>query len=237
MKCKVVDMGEIDYAGALLQQRNAVKSLQDGSGEEVLFLLEHRPVITIGRNADSSAIIADRARLHAEGIEVHDADRGGNVTYHGPGQLIGYPIIELESSRRDIGTYVRDLENVLIRTLSFFDIEGRRHPDNRGVWVADRKIASIGVRISRWVTSHGFALNITTDLSRFSLIHPCGIIGCSMTSMEKELGKAPAMNEVKARAAADFGEVFGRSMIFTPSADYSLPPGPKSKLKAANDER
>jgi|GEM_PF-3866803 len=139
MKCKVVDMEEIDYAGALLRQRDAVKSLQGGSGEEILFLLEHRPVITVGRNADSSAIIADRARLHAEGIEIHDTDRGGSVTYHGPGQLIGYPIIELELSRRDIGAYVRDLENVLIRTLSFFDIEGRRHPDNRGVWVADRK--------------------------------------------------------------------------------------------------
>jgi len=142
-----------------------------------------------------------------------ETDRGGDVTYHGPGQLVGYPILRLEEGRRDIRRYVNDVEEVLIRALAELSIEAQRHPRHRGVWVGPRKIASLGIRISRWVTSHGFALNVSTDLSYFSLIVPCGIEGCAMTSIERELGRSVEMSAVKEIVTRSFSDVFGREVV------------------------
>ncbi len=216
--CRLIDLGLVSYGEALALQRRTVDELKDTGKGESFFLLEHEPVITMGKNADGSSLIASRRLLEREGIELVHTDRGGDVTYHGPGQLVGYPIILLEPDRRDIARYVRDLEEVIIKTLAAFGVEGYHHPEHRGVWTGDKKIASIGVRISKWVTSHGFALNVSTDLTRFSLIHPCGIVGCTMTSMEVELEEKPDMAEVKRLIAENFAEVFGRELTVATGA-------------------
>jgi lipoyl(octanoyl) transferase len=202
----------MDYDAAFALQKREVERLQRDEGDDVLLFVEHPHVITVGRNADGSALLADRRLLAARGARVVATDRGGDVTYHGPGQLVGYPIVRLEASRRDIRRYVRDLEEVLIRALADFGIFAGRHPEHRGVWVKNRKIASLGIRISRWVTSHGFALNVATDLSYFSLMNPCGISGCTMTSLEAELLAPVAMASVRERVSTRFGDVFERDM-------------------------
>jgi lipoate-protein ligase B len=212
--CRVVDLGLIPYRAALSLQKRDVERLQRGDGEEVLYLLEHPHVITLGRNASGDAIRADRRDIARRGVEVARTDRGGNATYHGPGQLVGYPLLRLEPGRRDIRRYVDDMEDMLIRTVADFGIAGKRHSSHRGVWVAERKIASVGIRISRWVTCHGFALNVSTDLSHFSLINPCGIEGCIMTSMERELSRAVDMASVRQAVARHFSEVYDRSVIW-----------------------
>lgn len=209
----VHDIGLTAFEKAYALQRETVTRLQGGSGEETLYLLEHPHVITKGRNAGESALVAGAELLAQRGVTLVETDRGGDVTYHGPGQLVGYPIIELETGRRDVRRYVTDVEEVLIRTLDVFSIEAHRDPVHRGVWVDDRKIASVGIRISRWVTSHGFALNVNTDLSFFSLIVPCGIEGCQMTSIANELGKQIDMQDVKTAVADIFGDVFGRRPV------------------------
>ena len=219
MTLLVRDLGFVPYEAAHQLQRSIVKRLQMGDGNEMLYLLEHPHVITMGRNATKKAVIAGAAQLMAEGVNLVNTDRGGDVTYHGPGQLIGYPLIRLEEGRRDIRRYVTDVEEVLIRTLDDFNIEGHRDERGRGVWIENRKIASVGIRISRWVTSHGFALNVRTDLSKFSLIHPCGIVGCEMTSIEKELDEPVDMSLVKARVTGHFEAVFGREVM----REFSFP--------------
>src|SRR6187200_1699364 len=158
--CRAIDLGRMDYDDAFALQKREVERRQRGEGDDVLLFVEHPHVITVGRNADGSALVADRTLIEARGAKVVATDRGGDVTYHGPGQLVGYPILRLETSRRDIRKYVHDLEQVLIDTIGDFGVMGERHPVHRGVWVGDRKIASLGVRISHWVTSHGFALNV-----------------------------------------------------------------------------
>jgi lipoate-protein ligase B len=210
--CRTIDLGRVDYEEAWALQRREVERRQKNEGDDVLLFVEHPHVITIGRNADGSALVADRRLIEARGARVVATDRGGDVTYHGPGQLVGYPIIRLEATRRDIRRYVHDLEEVLIETLADFGVFAARHPQHRGVWVQERKIASLGIRISRWVTSHGFALNVSTDLSYFSLMNPCGIPGCAMTSLEMETAKPIAMAAVRERVAAHFGAVFRREM-------------------------
>jgi lipoyl(octanoyl) transferase len=210
--CRTVDLGRLDYDAAFLLQKREVERLQRNEGDDVLLFVEHPHVITVGRNADGSALVADRRLVEARGARVVATDRGGDVTYHGPGQLVGYPIVRLEAARRDIRRYVHDLEGVLIATLADFGVLAGRHPDHRGVWVKNRKIASLGIRISRWVTMHGFALNIATDLSYFSLMNPCGISGCAMTSLETELAAPVSMAAVRDRVSAHFGDVFEREM-------------------------
>jgi lipoyl(octanoyl) transferase len=210
--CRAVDLGRLDYDAAFALQKREVERLQRDDGDDVLLFVEHPHVITVGRNADGSALVSDRRLIEARGARVVATDRGGDVTYHGPGQMVGYPILRLANGRRDIRRYVADLEEVLIDAVADFGIEAARHPVHRGVWVDDRKIASLGIRISRWVTMHGFALNVSTDLSFFSLMNPCGIMGCTMTSMEKELGTAVAMAAVRDRVIAHFGRVFERDM-------------------------
>lgn len=209
----VHDLGRIRYGAALAMQRDAVKRLQDGAGDEMLYLLEHEHVLTLGRNATLASLVASRELLATKGVELVETDRGGDITYHGPGQLVGYPIIALEDGRRDIRRYVNDVEEVLIRTLDHFGVEGRRDPKNRGVWVGDRKIASVGIRISRWVTMHGFALNVNTDLSYFSLIVPCGIAGCRMTTISQEAGRTVDMQSVKDAFTDAFCGIFGRTSV------------------------
>lgn len=205
------DIGSIGYIEAYNLQRQTIERLQEDKGDEMLYLLEHPHVITLGRNATSKSVIAGPALMEQRGVTVVETDRGGDVTYHGPGQLVGYPIIKLEDGRRDIRRFVNDVEESLLRTLSEFSIEGRRDPVHRGVWTGPRKIASVGIRISRWVTSHGFALNVDTDLSYFSLIHPCGITGCEMTTMTRETGSTVDMRDVKAAFVKHFSDIFGRT--------------------------
>jgi lipoyl(octanoyl) transferase len=209
----VHNIGLVSYEDALLLQRRAVSALQDGSGKECLYLLEHPHVITNGRNASDESLLGDPSLLREKGITFVHTDRGGDVTYHGPGQLVGYPIFKLDRTRRDVRRYALDIETALMDTLAGYGIACNRREKYRGVWTKGRKIASIGLRISRWVTSHGFALNVNTDLSYFSLIQPCGIPGCEMTSMERELGSIIDMNEVKRKLTACFAEVFQRDMI------------------------
>ncbi len=220
----VRDLNVIAYNEALELQRQTVTRLQSGEGDEMLYLLEHPHVITLGRNATTDALLADTSLLDRRGVTVVETDRGGDITYHGPGQLVGYPILALEEGRRDIRRYVTDLEEVLLQTLAEFGIEGRRDPVHRGVWVGGKKIASVGIRISRWVTSHGFALNVSTDLSYFSLIHPCGIVGCPMTSISQEKGSAIDMHVVKAIFTDKFSRLFDREVVSEPVA-RSVPRG------------
>ncbi len=187
-ECRAIDLGVIPYREAFLLQKQDVMRIKQGDSSDVLYLLEHPHVFTIGRNASVDAITADHRLIESRGVEIVETDRGGDVTYHGPGQLVGYPLFALEESRRDIRRFVFDLEAALIDTLRDFGIAGERHPEHRGVWTEGRKIASIGIRISRWVTCHGFALNVGTDLSYFDLMTPCGIDGVQMTSIANETG-------------------------------------------------
>jgi lipoate-protein ligase B len=211
--CRAIDLGIVGYDKAFVLQKREVERLQRGEGNDVLLFVEHPHVITVGRNATGSAILADRRLIEARGATVVATDRGGDVTYHGPGQLVGYPILRLAAGRRDVRRYVHDLEQVLIDTLADFGVFAGRHPEHRGVWVRERKIASLGIRISRWVTCHGFALNVDTDLSFFSLMNPCGIVGCTMTSMEQEIPGTVSMNAVRERVTHHFGAVMGREML------------------------
>ncbi|MDA8017684.1 MAG: lipoyl(octanoyl) transferase LipB [Thermoanaerobaculia bacterium] len=209
-------LGRRSYGSLFGVQEDIRRELWAGEGPERLLLLEHEPVFTIGRNADPADVLADRSWLENEGIDVCESNRGGQVTYHGPGQLVGYPIVSLNPDRRDIGLYVRNLQEVLIRVLAEFGIEARRRDDGKefiGVWVGQQKIASIGVHLSRWIAIHGFALNVTTRLEHFDGIVACGLDGVEMTSMEQQLAEAPPMEKLAQRVAVHFGEVFERQMM------------------------
>ncbi len=199
----------MEYARSEELQAGRVRDLQQGNVSDALFFVEHPHILTLGRGADRANILWEERIREERGVSVFETGRGGEVTYHGPGQLVGYPIINLSPDRCDLHRYVRDLEEVLIRSLDDFGISTRRNPGKTGVWVGNEKIASIGVRVSKWVTSHGFAVNVSTDLSYFSSIHPCGIEACSMTSIEAQ-GKSPrSLPEVASRIASHFGGVFG----------------------------
>jgi lipoyl(octanoyl) transferase len=206
-------LGAVDYREGVVLQERCARGLKDGDEPERLLLLEHPPVITLGRNAREIDLLVDAATLETRGIAVETTNRGGQVTYHGPGQLVGYPILNLHPDRRDVGRYLRDLEEILIRTLGHFGIEASRKPALTGVWVGTNKIASIGVHLSRWVTTHGFALNVATDLSHFSLIVPCGIRGLGVTSMERVLGRSIELGQVARILLSEFGAAFEREMV------------------------
>lgn len=172
-------------------------------------------MITLGVNARNGRqhIVATADRLIELGIDVHETGRGGDVTYHGPGQIVGYPILDLNPDRRDVHRYVRDIEDVLLRTASTFDVRATRVQGLTGVWVGGRKLAAIGVRISRWITSHGFALNVATDLDHFDLIVPCGLHGFGVTSLERELGYSVPIADVESAIVGHFADVFERRPI------------------------
>ncbi len=207
-------LGRVDYADALAMQAALVEERRSGAIGDTLLLLEHPPVITLGvkTRQGPNHIIASPDELAREGVAVHETGRGGDVTYHGPGQLVAYPIFDLRPDRCDVHQYVRDLEEVLIRALQPFGIAGRRVTGLSGVWVGapgrERKIAAIGVRISRWITSHGFALNVATDLRHFRLIVPCGIADRGVTSMEQELDRQVSLDEVLPHVEDAFTSVF-----------------------------
>jgi lipoyl(octanoyl) transferase len=218
-------LGRIGYAAALERQLATRAALKSGEGPERFLLLEHSHVYTLGRNATLADVLAGPEWLAARGIEVAECDRGGQVTYHGPGQLVGYPIVNLSPDRRDIRRYVRDLQEVLIRTLAGYGLaaEPRDGQEYIGVWVGDEKIASIGVHLSRWITTHGFALNVSTDLSYFAGIIPCGLHQVRMTSIERLTGQAPSLPEVAEVVARHFGEIFGRELVMETPILASLP--------------
>ena len=213
---RAVWLGRIGYADAWARQKEAAKSLAAG-GDETLLLLEHDPVFTLGRNASEADILWPAETRRTLGIEVYESDRGGKVTYHGPGQLVGYPILNLSPGRRDVKRYVTDLEEVLIRALAGFGISAARSPLKErvtSVWVGNDKIAAIGVHIARWITTHGFALNVTEEpLENFSGIVPCGIADGGVTSIERVSGRRFSVEAVSERVSRSFGEVFGREII------------------------
>jgi lipoyl(octanoyl) transferase len=203
-------IGRVPYAEALALQKQLVEDRREGRTGDVLLLVEHPHVLTLGVRGDGgrSHILASSEVLAARGVAVHETGRGGDITYHGPGQLVGYPIIDLKPDRCDVHRYVRDLEEVLIRVAGDYGLRGERVAGLTGVWIAGEKVAAIGVRIARWITSHGFALNVTTDLDYFNLIIPCGIADRGVTSLSKSLGRQVDRREVEDRLIQRFSEVF-----------------------------
>jgi lipoyl(octanoyl) transferase len=213
---RIEDLGRRPYAEVLELQRDLRRQRIEGElDEDVLLLVEHPPVITLGRGTRPSSLPIAPAELERRGVEVFGVERGGDVTFHGPGQLVGYPILDLRGHRQDLHWYLRSLEDVLIQALGALDIEADRNPGLTGVWTAGRKIASIGIHVKQWVTLHGFALNVTTDLDPFDLIVPCGIRQVVMTSVAAELLRTdsePLMAEVRGRVVGAFCDVFGLSV-------------------------
>lgn len=214
--CQVRRPGRVAYAAGLRLQEELVAQRQRGEGTDTLLLLEHPRVLTLGRNSHPENILLDAASLAARGFEVHEAGRGGDVTYHGPGQLVGYPVLALADDEKDAHAYLRRLEEVLIAALARLGVSADRHPPHTGVWVehegAPKKVAAIGVRLSRWVTSHGFALNVDCDLEDFEVIVPCGIRDHEVTSIAHVADRTPSMAEVGMLVQEEFGRVFGRQM-------------------------
>jgi len=205
-------LGLVPYADGLELQRQLVEDRKADRIPDTLLLLQHPHVLTIGVKKDGrSHILASPDRLTSLGVDVFETGRGGDVTYHGPGQLVGYPIVDLNPDRRDVHRYVRDLETVLIRTAADYSVEAERVEGLTGVWVGDEKLAAIGVRIARWITSHGFALNVSTDLDHFNLIVPCGIADRGVTSLTRLLGRQIDMAEVEFRIIEHFVNVFNLS--------------------------
>ncbi len=206
-----LDLGRVAYLPTLQLQRRLVKELQGtGDGRAYLLLLEHDPpVITLGRRGQNDHILSSGAELLAGGIEVHRTRRGGLVTVHAPGQLVGYPILSLRSGRLKLGEYVHKLEEVLVRLLGRFGLEGRREEGQIGLWVGREKVAAIGVAVSRWVTYHGFALNVSTDLSHFERIVPCGTSEAGVTNLAKLTGGVIGVSQTKPSLVECFAEVFG----------------------------
>jgi lipoyl(octanoyl) transferase len=259
----VVNLGMIDYATALRLQRSLVAMRKDNRIGDTLLLLEHTPVITLGRNAKEKNIVAPRDFLESKGVELFETDRGGDVTFHGPGQLVAYPIFDLRALTPKLGAveYVRKLEELLIRTCAHFQIPTQRIFGLTGVWTIAReghgfsraddasaqhealapeapaKIAAIGVHISRAVTSHGFALNVSTDLDYFKLIVPCGIADKPVTSIEHETGRQVVMDNVIPVVTRSFGEVFNQQILWLESLDDLLPTPEDTPARSPSDLR
>ena len=212
--CEYRYLGRTPYAEALALQQSLHESRKRNEISDTLLLLEHPHVITLGRAANRANILVDEQTRTEKKIELFETGRGGDVTYHGPGQLVGYPIISLAPDAQDVRRYVRNIQEVLVRTARDFGVEAEpRGGEHVGVWVGDDKLAAIGIRISRWVTMHGFAFNVATNLEYFNLIVPCGIQDHGVTSLEKILGTKIEIKTVAEITARHFGEVFGREML------------------------
>lgn len=206
----VLEPGLVPYGEALELQERLVVQRRSGEIPDTLVLLEHPHVITMGSSTDEAHVLVDEAERARRGIELFKAGRGGDVTYHGPGQAVAYPILDLKPDRKDLHAYLRDLETWLIRVVASFGVEGHRSDAGTGVWTANGKLAAIGVRVSSgWITSHGVALNVAADLSYFETIIPCGIAGAGVTSLEKEIGTAPAPDVLSATLVRYFADLFG----------------------------
>ncbi len=212
-------LGLTDYAQALEMQMRVCELKKRGFGDDVLFLLEHPPTITLGRNGDWDNLLVSDESLKARGIARYSTDRGGDITFHGPGQLVGYPILALERSERDVHRLMCNLEESLIRLLRGYGIEAGREDGLTGVWTKAGKVAAMGIHISRWITRHGFALNVNTNLSYFDLIVPCGIQGKKVASMHSLLGGPLDLREVAERFASEFGAVFKRRVVLLTAAE------------------
>lgn len=221
-------LGTVEYDDGLKLQDALQRAHRDGTGGDTLLLLEHPPVITLGRGAKAFNVLATAEQLAAQGVALFETDRGGDVTYHGPGQLVGYPLLHLGAGRQDVRKYVRDLEEVLIGALLTFGIDAHREPKWPGVWVSDskagglRKIAALGVHLSRWYTRHGFALNVSPTLAHFGLIVPCGIAEAGVTSMEVELGRTVPLAEVEDVLVASFARVFHARAVPAPPRQQTV---------------
>jgi lipoyl(octanoyl) transferase len=220
----VEDLGRRPYGEVLELQRRVAAERIAGERPDTLLLVEHDPVVTLGRSTKQGNLLADPALLASRGVELFDIERGGDVTFHGPGQLVGYPIIDLTRHRQDLHWYLRQLEQVLIDALATYGIAGGRKEKYTGVWVGDRKIASIGVHARSWVTWHGFALNVSTDLSYFDLMVPCGIADVTMTSIERETGRPVPLGDVTAVVTGEFARAF------------DLAPSPSALLRAGRPD-
>jgi len=211
----IVDLGLISWVEAYALQQRIVAGRKAGEIDDVFLLCEHPHVITLGRSANRANLLASEHVLRQKGVELHATNRGGDITYHGPGQIVGYPILNLNNIKRDVGWYVRTLEEVMIRASADFGVSAFRVPGKTGIWVKagdnEEKLAAIGVHISRWVTSHGFAFNGSTDLRYFDLIIPCGIADRKATSLEKLLGRGVSLDEVKSHLIQHFAELFSFS--------------------------
>jgi lipoyl(octanoyl) transferase len=220
-ECWTVDLGNIGYERAWDLQKRIVAARKLALIPDVLLLCEHPHVITMGRNGRAEHLLASESMLRARGVEFHATNRGGDITYHGPGQIVAYPILNLSEIRRDVGWYVRQLEEAMIRTSTEYGITAERREGRTGIWVNvssaseiadEEKLGAIGVHISRWVTSHGLAYNVSTDLSYFDLIVPCGIAGKRATSLKHLLNREVEMNDASQKLVRHLGECFGRNI-------------------------
>ena len=213
--CSLRQLHRVTYENAMRLQQKLVEMRQRDEIDDQLLLLEHPPVITLGRSGDERNLLAPPQLLESQRVRFYETTRGGDITYHGPGQIVGYPIVHLGEGHRDIRKYVTRLEEVLIRTVAEYGITATRIEGKRGIWVGSNKIAAIGVRIARWVTSHGWALNVSTNLEHFRLITPCGIQGMGVTSIERETGRSVPLEEVREILSAKFAEIFDRELVPT----------------------
>jgi lipoyl(octanoyl) transferase len=225
----ITDLGLISYQEALAFQQRLVAARKANAIDDILLFCEHPHVITLGRNANRSNLLASENVLRQKNVELHATNRGGDITYHGPGQLVGYPILNLDKIKRDVGWYVRALEEAMIRASADFGIAAYRVPGKTGIWVqatpSEEKLAAIGVHISRWVTSHGFAYNVSTDLRYFDLIVPCGIADRKATSLEKLLQRTVSLDEVKPRLAHHLAALLSLDSLPTSREDLAAVAG------------
>ena len=205
----VSDIGRTKYAYAWMFQQRVLALRQSAALEDILLLTEHEHVYTFGKGSDTNHLLASEEELKADGTDVFHVDRGGDVTYHGPGQIVGYPILDLNNYFLDVYRYLRSIEEAIIQTLAKFGISAGREKEMTGVWVQGEKIAAIGVKVSRWVTMHGFALNVNSDLTKFNRIIPCGIFHKGVTSMQRVVGKEVPFQSVQKSLADSFADVFG----------------------------
>ncbi|HEX8255305.1 MAG TPA: lipoyl(octanoyl) transferase LipB [Thermoanaerobaculia bacterium] len=212
-KCELHRLHLVTYENGMKLQQKLVELRQRDAIDDQLLLLEHPPVITLGRGGKVENLLASPDILQAQGVRFFETTRGGDITYHGPGQVVGYPIVHLGEGKRDVRKYVEKLEEVLIRTVAEYGITAERVEGKRGIWVGNDKIAAIGVRIARWVTSHGWALNVSTNLEHFRLITPCGLQGSGVTSIERETGQRVAIDEVREHLARHFADIFERELV------------------------
>lgn len=217
-RCEVHQLHLVTYENGMKMQQRLVEMRQRGEIDDQLLLLEHPPVITLGRGGDAANLLATDDTLRARRVRFFETTRGGDITYHGPGQLVGYPIIHLGEGNRDVRKYVTMLEEVLIQTVAEFGITAGRIDGRRGIWVGNEKIAAIGVRIARWVTSHGFALNVNTDLDHFRFITPCGLQGTGVTSISKQIGRDVPISEVRSIVTEKFSRIFDRAVVPRPES-------------------